>query len=61
MKTYLIASALLISSTVWAQQAAFDNFFYKGEDVCFAKETEKSERYNPVSYTHLTLPTNREV
>lgn len=41
MKTYLIASALLISSTVWAQQAAFDNFFYKGEDVCFAKETEK--------------------
>ena len=48
MKTYLIASALLISSTVWAQQAAFDNFFYKGEDVCFAKETEKSERYNPI-------------
>ena len=46
---------------VWVSQPLFDDVIEQlGQHVELAM-TREVTRYTPVSYTHLTLPTNREV
>ena len=42
----------------------FATFMRRGDgtySLCLYDDSEEGGRYKPVSYTHLTLPTNREV
>ena len=46
----------------WSEARKGLDFLYMVGDVAIAGRTSQFEvRYDPVSYTHLTLPTNREV
>ena len=46
---------------IWNIVRAFGENFGEGNEESWAVLKEVYERIEPVSYTHLTLPTNREV
>ena len=66
-KTSIIATAAVLSLSVSAASAQELNVYnwsdYIAEDTIanFEAETGIKVTYDTVSYTHLTLPTNREV
>lgn len=49
MRKYLLSLLLFVACLSNAQRAVFDNFWYKGYDVCFhANIDAATERYNPI-------------
>lgn len=45
---YFLVFFVVLVEIVVAQQPRFDNFYYQGKDLCFAKPLDDNQRYNPI-------------